>query len=31
MHYIGEDGRVEVEDLEVYDSLNTPFPLFKKD
>ena len=30
VRYIGEDGRVEVKDYEVYDVLNTPLPLFKR-
>ena len=30
VHYIGEDGRVDIEDSEVYDELNTPLPLFKR-
>ena len=30
VHYIGEDGRVEVKDSEVYDVLNTPLLLFKR-
>ena len=30
VHYVGEDGRVEIEDSKLYDAFNTPLPLFKK-
>jgi hypothetical protein len=30
VHYVGEDGRVEIEDSKDYDAFNTPLPLFKR-
>ena len=29
VHYVGEEGRVEIEDSKLYDAFNTPLPLFK--